>query len=315
MKSCHLLVLLLASSLFGQGTQRPEARNEPLRPEWCRTLPRPAYKHLERVPIADSWFEVYRVRPGVFALYEPHQYEEVISYLVLGSKRALLFDTGLGIGDIREVVRQLTQLPVTVLNSHTHFDHIGGNSQFNEILGADTPYTGANSRGASHEELKEILAPGRLCGSLPRNFNRDSYVIPPFHISRFVKDGETIDLGARKLEVLQTPGHTPDSLSLLDRKNKLLFTGDTFYAGPIFLYVPESDVTAYGRSIERLAKLVPELELVLPGHNTPAEKPEMLTHLVQAFHQIESGKAKFVNDEGRREYKFEGFSIVMAAPK
>ena len=315
MKSCHLLVLLLASSLFGQGTQRPEARNEPLRPEWCRTLPRPAYKHLERVPIADSWFEVYRVRPGVFALYEPHQYEEVISYLVMGSKRALLFDTGLGIGDIREVVRQLTQLPVTVLNSHTHFDHIGGNSQFNEILGADTPYTRANSRGASHEELKEILAPGRLCGSLPRNFNRDSYVIPPFHISRFVKDGETIDLGARKLEVLQTPGHTPDSLSLLDRKNKLLFTGDTFYAGPIFLYVPESDVTAYGRSIERLAKLVPELELVLPGHNTPAEKPEMLTRLVQAFKEIESGKAKFVTDEGRREYKFEGFSIVMAAPK
>jgi glyoxylase-like metal-dependent hydrolase (beta-lactamase superfamily II) len=212
-------------------------------------------------------------------------------------------------------VRHLTELPVTVLNSHTHFDHIGGNSQFNEILGANTAYTRGNSRGASHEELKEILAPGRLCGSLPRNFKRDRYAIPPFHISRFVKDGETIDLGGRKLEVLQTPGHTPDSLGLLDRKNKLLFTGDTFYAGPIFLYVPESDVTAYKHSIERLAKLVPELDLLLPGHNTPAEKPEMLTRLVQAFLQIESGKAKFLLDGDRREYNFEGFSIVMAAPK
>jgi glyoxylase-like metal-dependent hydrolase (beta-lactamase superfamily II) len=315
MKKLYPMALVLASALFGQGTQRPEAQNEPLRPEWCRTLPRPAYKHLERMPIANGWFEVYRVRPGVFAIYEPHQYEEVISYLILGSQRALLFDTGLGIGDIRSVVRHLTELPVTVLNSHTHFDHIGGNSQFNEILAANTAYTRRNSRGASHVELQEILAPGRLCGSMPRNFKRDSYAIPPFHISRFVKDDETIDLGGRKLEVLRTPGHTPDSLSLLDRQNKLLLTGDTFYAGPIFLYVPESDVTAYKRSIERLAKLVPELELVLPGHNTPAEKPEMLIRLVQAFHEIESGKAKFVLDGDRREYNFEGFSIVMAAPK
>src|SRR3954469_14533291 len=137
MKRLNLLALVLVTAIFGQGTQRPEAQNEPLRPEWCRTLPRPAYKHLERVPIANGWFEVYRVRPGVFAIYEPHQYEEVISYLILGSKRALLFDTGLGIGDMRELVSGLTQLPISVLNSHTHFDHIGDNWQFNDILGAD----------------------------------------------------------------------------------------------------------------------------------------------------------------------------------
>jgi hypothetical protein len=65
-------------------------------PEWCRPLPRPEYKSLERVPIGDAWFEVYKVALGVFAIYEPHQSEETISYLVLGEKRALLFDTGMG---------------------------------------------------------------------------------------------------------------------------------------------------------------------------------------------------------------------------
>src|SRR5215510_1299191 len=100
-----------------------EQGGEPLRPEWCRELPRPEYAKLERVNVHDDWFEVYRIRPGVFAIYEPHQFEEVISYLVIGSKRALLFDTGMGIGKISDVVMELTKLPVIVLNSHTHFDH------------------------------------------------------------------------------------------------------------------------------------------------------------------------------------------------
>ncbi len=72
-------------------------------PAWRRALPRAEYAHLPRVPVAEAWFEVYRVAPGVFAIYEPHQSEETISYLIVGDKLALLFDTGMGIGDIRKI--------------------------------------------------------------------------------------------------------------------------------------------------------------------------------------------------------------------
>ena len=65
--------------------------------EWCRALPRPEYKTLERVPVTDPWFEVYKPAPDVFAIYEPHQAEETIGYLIVGKQRALLFDTGMGI--------------------------------------------------------------------------------------------------------------------------------------------------------------------------------------------------------------------------
>lgn len=61
--------------------------------EWCRAPPRPEYKTLQRVAVSDPWFEVYKVAPAVFAIYEPHQAEEIISYLIVGDKRALLFDT------------------------------------------------------------------------------------------------------------------------------------------------------------------------------------------------------------------------------
>src|SRR5712671_3206793 len=92
--SCFVTLAALAGALFSD--------QEPLRPEWCRQLPRAAYKTLERIDVASDWFEVYRIRPGVFAIYEPHQYEEVICYLVLGQRRALLIDSGMGIGKVRE---------------------------------------------------------------------------------------------------------------------------------------------------------------------------------------------------------------------
>lgn len=314
MRMISLLLLVAAVSWAQQGKKpgRPEAQGEPLPPDWCRELPRPGYSRLERVPLTDGWFEVYRIRPGVFAIYEPHQYEEVISYLIVGKNRALLFDTGLGIGDMRKIVTQLTSRPITVLNSHTHFDHIGDNWQFHEILGVDTPSARRHAEGATHEQLRDVVIPARFCGSPPPGFKPEAYAIPGFRITRYIKDGEVIDLGDRQLEVLLTPGHAPDALCLADRKNRLLFTGDTFYAGPIFLYIPETDIAAYGRSVDRLAQMVPQLDDLLPSHNFPVAKPEMLTRLSEAFHQVQSGKAPFTLRDGRREFKFDGFSLLLA---
>src|SRR5579862_6647555 len=73
-------------------------------PDWCKALPRPEYKSLERIPSPDPWFEVYKVAPQTFAIYEPHQFEETISYLIVGQKQALLFDTGMGIGNLKALV-------------------------------------------------------------------------------------------------------------------------------------------------------------------------------------------------------------------
>ncbi|HTB13399.1 MAG TPA: MBL fold metallo-hydrolase [Bryobacteraceae bacterium] len=131
-------------------------------PAWCRALPRRENVGLVRV-ITGGWFEVYRVAPGVFAIYEPHQSEETISYLIVGQTKALLFDTGMGIGNIQHATAELTRLPIVVLNSHTHVDHVGGNWQFDTILAMDADFTPANARG-SREAAQAEIAPGETCG-------------------------------------------------------------------------------------------------------------------------------------------------------
>jgi len=285
--------------------------------EWCRQLPRPEYKALERVSVRSEWFEVYRVRPGVFAIYEPHQAEEVISYLIVGSRQALLFDTGMGISSIRGVVGQLTKLPVVVLNSHTHYDHVGGNREFRQILGMDTAFTRERAaKGYFNEVMRTEVGPENLCGPLPKGFDAGAYHVPAFRIARTVRDGTVLDLGGRKLEVIAVPGHTPDSIALLDRGHRLLFTGDTFYAGPIWLFEPETDLAAYAQSAARLASLADSVDVLLPGHNTAAASPAYLVKLRDAAQAIAAGTIKETSrEDGRRRFQFDGFSVLTALPR
>jgi glyoxylase-like metal-dependent hydrolase (beta-lactamase superfamily II) len=279
-------------------------------PEWCKKLPRPAYAKLERVPNADSWFQVYKIRPGVFAIYEPWQLEEVISYFIVGRNRALLFDTGMGIGNIQAVVAGLTKLPVSVVNSHTHNDHVGDNWRFNDVYGMDTDFTRANARG-SREDAQAELAPGQLCRSLPEGFDAKAYATKPFYITHWLHDGDKIDLGGRTLKIIATPGHTPDAIALLDEQNGLLFTGDSFYLGPIYLYRPETDLEGYVASMQKLAALTPHLQLLLPSHNVPVADPAYLPRVVTAIQQVRRGEVKPIITDGKHEYVFQDFSFLM----
>src|SRR5215471_2203157 len=261
------------------------------KPEWCKALPRPDYKKLQRVLPDEAWFEVYKVAPGTFAIYEPHQFEETISYLIVGTKQALLFDTGMGIGNLKAVVARLTSRPIVVLNSHTHNDHVGDNWQFPYVFGMDTAFTRQNAKG-SRTDAQAELAEGEVCGDLPKGFDPTRYVTKPWKIELFVHDSFKVNLGHRTVEIIATPGHTPDAISLLDRENGLLFTGDTYYPAPIWLYRPETDLTAYVASVKKLAALAPQLKTVLGAHNIPVADPSVLAKLQDAIQQVAEGRVK-----------------------
>ncbi|MGD0545207.1 MAG: MBL fold metallo-hydrolase, partial [Candidatus Acidiferrales bacterium] len=108
--------------------------------------------------------------------------------------------------------------------THTHNDHVGDNWEFEEIYGMDTEFTRTSAKGSTSDAQDELTL-GSVCGQLPAGFDAKSYATRPFHITHVIHDGDTVDLGGRILEIISTPGHTPDEICLLDRKNGLLFTG------------------------------------------------------------------------------------------
>ncbi|MBI3568069.1 MAG: MBL fold metallo-hydrolase [Gemmatimonadetes bacterium] len=287
---------------------RPAA-SQPAR-EWCAKLPRPANAALVRVEVSD-WYRVYRVTDGVFALAEPEQWQEAIAYLILGTDRALLFDSGIGVVPIRPVVERLTKLPVTVLNSHTHFDHMGGNWEFDRIAAMDTPFTHQSEAGVPHAAIAAEVAPGAFCGASPAGFDTATYHTVAWRATETVRDGTRLALGGRTLEVLHVPGHTPDALALFDRANGLLWTGDSYYDGPIWLFAPETDLAAYERSMARLVALGTAVQRLLPAHNTASADPAALGKTLAAIRAIRAGRAKPRDaTAAERVYEVGGITIV-----
>jgi glyoxylase-like metal-dependent hydrolase (beta-lactamase superfamily II) len=153
---------------------------------WCDAPPAPELAALKPAGVQDDWFKVYAVAPAVYAITEPRQYEAVNSFLIVGSERAVLFDSGMGIARISDLVRKITPLPVTVLNSHTHFDHVGGNHEFDDVRNLDVAFSTASARGEISDELREYashsLDEDRVSGALPDGVTSRKYAIPTWRI-------------------------------------------------------------------------------------------------------------------------------------
>ena len=284
---------------------------------WFDNLPRPEYSSLQRIPTSQSWFHVYAIRPSVFAIYEPYQYEEVISYLIVGSQKSLLIDTGMGIGNIEKVVNELSSVPLTVINTHTHHDHIGDNWRFKQsLIGIQGKFSEKNENDLLNEAQNEVQNGMIREEYLPEGFDRSSYRIKPCHITKYVSDGDIINLGdERNITVILTPGHTPDSISLLDTQERLLFVGDTIYQGPIFLYRPETNLEDYVKSLEKLVCVLEnnKVDLIVPSHNIPNVKPHLLVTALDAIRKVIDGKiiAKRTDDDLHHQYDFNDFSFVI----
>ncbi len=140
-------------------------------------------------------------------------------------------------------------MPVSVLNSHTHNDHVGDNWEFQGVhLTISTAWTltsPAKVRKARVTMPRQRSSQTSFAARCRSGFDANGRMRPGHSKSRTgCTADDTIDLGGRLLKVITTPGHTPDSISLLDQAHGLLFTGDTYYPGLIYLYRPETDLAA-----------------------------------------------------------------------
>jgi glyoxylase-like metal-dependent hydrolase (beta-lactamase superfamily II) len=223
-------------------------------------LPKPT------APVSGRWFDDYfvveTIDPTTFAIGEPRYYQGNDSYLILGAQRAILFDAGTGLRDIVPVVRSLTNLPVTVISSHLHFDHVGALGRFDRTALLDDPSLRARLRD-SRLTLRRYEFLG-FADRLPA---------PTFRVDEWWAPDSTIDLGARRLRVLATPGHTPTSVSLYDEGRHQLFAGDFIYPGNLYAFLPGASRGAYLSTAKRLLSIIDPDTQIFAAHMADPPAP------------------------------------------
>ena len=210
-------------------------------------------------PVRGHWFDDYflieAIDSSTFAIGEPRYYQGNYSYLLLGSKRALLFDAGTGNRDIVPVVRSLTSLPVTVMPSHLHFDHVGALGHFEETALIDL------------RSLRERLHNRRLTlGRYEFLGFADSLPEPTLGSPNGGRLGSTIELGGRTVRVLSTPGHTPSSAALYDAQRRQLFAGDFIYPGTLYAFLPGASRSDYLNTARKLLAALDPATRIYAAH-------------------------------------------------
>ena len=201
--------------------------------------------------MVDGYFSVQDLGGDTYAIGEPRSDQQNFEYLILGARRALLIDASDGTHDQARVVRALTKFPVTVIPTHLHFDHLGGIEAWHDIAMIDVPATRADEQGGTFR---------------PGFFEYLGRQRPSFKVSAWLKPGSAIDLGGRTIQLLYTPGHTPNSVSLYDVRTHRLFSGDYLYPTTLYAQLPGASLSAYQDTARRLLKILPPDSILYGAH-------------------------------------------------
>lgn len=235
-----------------------------------------------------AWLKVSKVSDSVWRIEDGGM---VSQYLLAGDTRALLIDAGWGIGDLAGIVAGLTPLPLTVINTHGHPDHTCGNYRFEgvHIHRDDVPLL---KRNFSPKVRYDILQ--RFRGQqLPAGFSEDAWVHAPLRRFTPFTGPLSFDLGGRIVDVVETPGHTPGSICLYDRKERLLFSADNILESNTLLNMPESmPLSTYLNSVNKLAAMADRIEALWPAHGRAPLKPSLLTDMQKGVKKVLDGKLK-----------------------
>lgn len=209
-----------------------------------------------------------------------------LMYLVLGDESGLLVDTGMGVGNLLEFTRTLTDLPLTVVNTHGHPDHGGGNGLFEEVWLHPADYAIMREMCATTYRENDLKAMLGEQSELLSHFKNNLTPFRPVRLQE-IRIGQVFDLGGRKFEVLGLPGHTPGSICLFDPRENLLFMGDSAVATPVWLYLEYSEkLDIYLQGLKKLNLRIENGTILFPGHLPGPLNRAYLLDLIKCVEEV-----------------------------
>ncbi|SES45364.1 MBL fold metallo-hydrolase [Psychrobacillus sp. OK032] len=259
------------------------------------------------VNITDSWFTVKQIDNKTFAISEFGHWEKVHSFLLIGEEKAVLIDTGLGIDNIQRITDQLTSLPIIVLTTHVHWDHIGSHGEFKNIYvhKDEEDWLINGIKKLPIEQIRKDVSRD-ITIPTPETFTPDTYKPFQGNPTGLLNDGDEIEIGSRKLTIYHTPGHSPGHISIFDNSKGYLFTGDLLYdETPIYAFFPTTNPVELVQSLEKISN-IPNVTKIYGGHNTLGLDSVLLKEVKNAVKELrEQDLVRF----GTGIHKFKGFSV------
>lgn len=232
----------------------------------------------------NDWFTIDKIDKDTYIISEYRHWEETHSYLLNGSERSLLIDTGLGICNIYDEVIKLTDKPVTAVATHIHWDHIGGHKYFPDFYAHEAELGWLS--GGFPQPLETIKTYVTDRCELPEGYDVDTYEFFQGTPTRVLHDNDMIDIGGRRVRVLHTPGHSPGHMCFWEAERGYLFTGDLVYKDVLFAYYPSTDPEAYLESLEKIARL--PAKRVFPAHHSLDIHPEIIERMRDELRKLRS---------------------------
>lgn len=245
----------------------------------------------------NDWFTIDKIDTETYILSEYRHWEETHCYLLNGNERSLLIDTGLGISNIYDEIRKLTDKPITAVATHIHWDHIGGHKYFPDFYVHEKEFDWLNGHFPLSLSAVKAMVVDRC--DLPDNFIIDDYEIFQGTPTKVLTDHDFIDLGGRQIEVLHTPGHAPGHMCFWEKDKDYLFTGDLVYKDMLFAYYPTTDPNAYLASLIKISAV--PVNKVFPAHHSLDIQPEIIQRMQEALEQIKA-EGKLHHGSGTYHY-------------
>ena len=231
----------------------------------AQTAGAPAQKPAGGPQAGESWFKASIVAGKIWRI-DDHGSDNM--YLVEGTQRALLVDTGTGAAKLGDFVRTLTKLPVIVLNTHGHPDHSGGNNLFSQVYAHPGDFEAIRAMNTPEARRKSAEGTAKSAAAADLLSPEEAGRLTPATLVA-LKNGQIFDLGGRTLEVFEQPGHTPGEIVLLDKANRLVIAGDSNNT-LVWLFLPNSrPLEVYLASLKKLKQRAGEFDTILPGHGGP----------------------------------------------
>lgn len=210
------------------------------------------------------------------------------SYLIEGSEKALLIDGLAGVGSLKAFVRELTDLPITLVNTHGHVDHIGADFEYGEAY-IDPADIALLYEHSDREMRLGFAKSGAMFGPLPVDPRLDDVTVPGPIKTLPLKDGDIFDLGGVQLETISVPGHTRGTVVFLDRARGVVYSGDACNRNTLLFTEFSTSIEEYKESLLHFQSFKDAFELLWGGHGGQAEKKSIIEDALQLCDEIMAG--------------------------